>query len=339
MKGLVCRYCGGNSFDKTEKGYECKYCHALYEFDESTHKNTYAHLKRKKLKTNNIKFIYLGSIIVILFSSLLLSMLPLKKIFPQKISASTSQQFSSSTEKKYTTSQLSNPERNVRIAELSLNQEEIDLAKASIAEYGGENTTEYENRIADAQKDHDYYEKERLTEPVQKDMLIENPDSDFSMTMYYREGGFFVAYGPEFNQYNSQDILDKWGQPDEIITDKERISKSLKVNFEDENQTEIYEVKKIREEWVSGKLTWREVRALLMVAYDNSYGDYSKQFVYEKQGKPNVYFDGDHVAYVTPLVKYIAFNRLPEKYPRSGLGKYPDDFPENYGSDGYYHEK
>lgn len=33
MKGLVCKYCGGNQFEKTADGYECSYCHAVYELD------------------------------------------------------------------------------------------------------------------------------------------------------------------------------------------------------------------------------------------------------------------------------------------------------------------
>ena len=33
MKGLVCKYCGGNQFEKIESGYECSYCHAVYELD------------------------------------------------------------------------------------------------------------------------------------------------------------------------------------------------------------------------------------------------------------------------------------------------------------------
>ena len=33
MKGLVCKYCGGNQFEKMESGYECSYCHAVYELD------------------------------------------------------------------------------------------------------------------------------------------------------------------------------------------------------------------------------------------------------------------------------------------------------------------
>lgn len=339
MKGLVCKHCGGNSFTETENGYMCDYCHALYELDNTLHRGSPPIKKKKKLKPSPISFVWLSVLSICLLSSILLSKAPSTTTLPKTPKPIAAQQSSSSKEEKYSASQLSNPERNVRIAELSLNQEEIDLAKASVAEYGGDKITEFEERVTMAQKNHDHFEKERPKKAPKKDMLVENPDSEFSMTMYYREGGFFAAYGPDFNQYTSQDILQIWGQPDEIIVDKERIRKNLAISFEGDKQLESYELKKIKEDWANGNLTWREVRALLLIAQDSSYGGYSKQFVYEKQGKPNVYFDGNQVGYVTPIVRYIAFNRLPEKHPYAGLGKYPDDFPKNYGSDGRYHEK
>lgn len=58
-------------------------------------------------------------------------------------------------------------------------------------------------------------------------MIIENPNSDFAITTYYREAGYLAAYGPDFDQYSSSDILRIWGQPDKIVTDSEQIQKSL----------------------------------------------------------------------------------------------------------------
>lgn len=335
MKGLVCKYCGGNHFNKTKKGYECDYCHTVYELDEEEHSQE---KNRRQKRPPIIRITLLVLVALLALTSSLISE-------PKKVSRTTKPHSLTSSEskplekKEYSASELSNPERNVRIAELSLNQEAIELAEASIAEYGGEKTAEFEQRVAAAQKDHDTLKKERVKQPPKEDMIIENPDSEFSVTMYYREGGFFTAYGPDFDQYSSQDILRLWGKPDEIITDAEKIKQNLTISFDENNKSSSYEVKMIRKSWQQGLLTWREVRALLIIAYDRSHGNYSKQFVYEKQGKPNVYFEGDKVSYVTPLVRYVAFNRLPEKYPRAGLGKYPDDFPENYGSDGRYHEK
>ena len=170
-------------------------------------------------------------------------------------------------------------------------------------------------------------------------MILANPDSEFAVTTYYREAGFLAAYGPEFDQYTSKDILQIWGQPDEIITDSQQIQKNLKLEFDEENTPLSYEAKVLREQWEQRKMTWREVRAYIAIIQDNAHAGYSKQFVYEKQGKPNVYFTDDQAGYVTPLLRYVSFTRSPEKYPRAGLGKYPDDFPENYGSDGLYHEK
>ncbi|OJG78499.1 hypothetical protein RV10_GL001494 [Enterococcus pallens] len=238
----------------------------------------------------------------------------------------------------YSPSRLSNPERNVRIAELSLNSEDIKVAKASIAEYGGDKTKEFERRLAEAQKEHDTLKKKRGRKPPKKDMIIENPNSEFAVTTYYREAGYLAAYGPEFDQYSSADIVRIWGKPDEIITDSKEIQQNIKLEFDEENNPVSYEAKVLREQWETGQLTWREVRAFIVILHDKSYAGYSKQFVYEKQGKPNVYFKNDRVGHVTPIVRYVSFTRLPEKYSREGLGKYPDDFPEEYGSDGLYHE-
>lgn len=56
-------------------------------------------------------------------------------------------------------------------------------------------------------------------------MIIENPDSEFAVTTYYREAGFLAAYGPNFDQYSSSDIIRIWGQPDDILTNSEKIQK------------------------------------------------------------------------------------------------------------------
>lgn len=339
MKGLVCNYCGGNQFKKTETGYECSYCHAVYELDAPP-------LEKRSLRKKPLSIIGITLIIIvgILFISSILVPKSLKttssKIGPRLTTFTPVTSAKSSTESTtYSPSQLNNPERNVRIAELSLNQAEIDLALVSAEEYGGDKTQDFKDRVVAAQKQRDTMEKNRLKTPPKEDMIIENPTSDFAITTYYREAGFLAAYGPDFDQYSSSDILRIWGQPDEIVTDTEQIQKKLALKFDKQNKPVNYEAKMLREQWQQGKLTWREVRAFIAINTDNTYGGFNKLFVYEKQGKPNVYLKNDQVGYVTPIVRYIHFSRLPEKYPRAGLGKYPDDFPENYESDGLYHEK
>lgn len=339
MKGLVCNYCGGNQFKKTETGYECNYCHAVYELDTPP-------LEKRALRKKPLSIIGITLILIvgILFISSMLAPISLKatpsKSRPRFTTFKPSTSTQSSTDSTaYSPSQLKNPERNVRIAELSLNQAEIDLALVSAEEYGGDKTEELKKRVAAAQKQHDTLEKNRLKTPPKEDMIIANPTSDFAITTYFREAGFLAAYGPDFDQYSSSDILRIWGQPDEIVTDPEQIKTNLALKFDEQNNPVNYEAKMIRKQWQQGELTWREVRAFIAINTDNTFGGFDKLFVYEKQGKPNVYFKNDQVGYVTPIVRYIHFNRLPEQYPRAGLGKYPDDFPENYESDGLYHEK
>ncbi|NVN58877.1 DUF4947 domain-containing protein [Enterococcus avium] len=339
MKGLVCKYCGGNQFEKIESGYECSYCHAVYELDAPPLEKRQP---RKKLAF--IISITLFLIVGILFISSILIPFSLKAT-PSK-SGSKLTTFKPVTNAKsstdsttYSPSQLNNPERNVRIAELSLNQEEIDLALVSAEEYGGDKTEEFKERVSAAQKQHDTLEKNRLRTSPNEEMIIENPNSDFAITTYYREAGYLASYGPDFDQYSSSDILRIWGQPDKIVTDSEQIQKKLALKFDEQNNPINYEAKMLRKQWQQGELTWREVRAFIAINTDNTFGGFTKLFVYEKQGKPNVYLKNDQVGYVTPIVRYIYFNRLPEQYSRAGLGKYPDDFPENYGSDGLYHEK
>ncbi|MGG5318813.1 DUF4947 domain-containing protein [Enterococcus sp. AZ072] len=332
MKGLICKYCGGNQFKKTKRGYQCSYCHAEYDFDDApvTPKKSPVPTKNTRVAKPTIISLFL---ILFVFSFILFfsgENIPAKQDVENP---------NDSPKSDYSSSQLSNPERAVRIAELSLNDEEIKLAKASVAEYGGERTNEFEERLAEAQKDHDIAKKKRVKKPPKKDMIIEDPNSEFAVTTYYHEAGFLVAYGPDFEQYSTADILRIWGQPDEIITNSEAIQNNIRLEFDDENRPVNYEAKSLKEQWQTGQLTWREVQAFIAFIKDNSYAGYSKQFVYEKQGKPNVYFKDDRVGYVTPIVRYVSFTRSPEKYPREGLGKYPDDFPEEYGSDGFYHEK
>lgn len=331
MKGLVCKYCGGNQFQQTENGYQCSYCQAEYTFDEAPVRSEHSSESTKNPWV--VRFAILSAFLLVLGvgSFLFFS----GENTPARPDTNGKNGHPKS---EYSPSQLSNPERNVRIAELSLNEEEIKLAKASIAEYGGDKTEEYEQRVADAEKEHDTLKKKRTRKPPKADMIIENPASEFAVTTYYREAGFLVAYGPEFDQYTTADILRIWGQPDEIITNSEAIQNNIRLEFDEDSNPITYEAKVLREQWQTGQLTWREIRAFIAIVQDSSYAGYSKQFVYEKQGKPNVYFENDRVGYVTPIPRYVSFTRLPEKYPREGLGKYPDDFPEEYGSDGLYHE-
>lgn len=331
MKGVVCKYCGGNHFTKTAEGYECDYCHAVYETD------SVPEIKEPRSTKKNVIIIALASIFILVFASSFFILHSNEKIATKTSPSITTKAGNSNSA--YSVSQLKNPERNVRIAELTLNQEEIKLAKVSAKEYGGEDREAFERRIANAQKEHDSLKKKRPKTAPKADMIIENPNSEFAVTTYYREAGFLAAYGPEFDQYSSADILRIWGQPDEIITDTEQIGENLAIKSEEKGDVVSYETKVLREQCQQGKMTWREVRAFIALNIDNRYAAYTKEFVYEKQGKPNVYFKEDRVGYVTPIVRYVSFTRLPEKYPRAGLGKFPDDFPENYGSDGLYHEK
>ncbi len=331
MKGLVCKYCGSNQFQKIETGYRCSYCHAEYNFDDAAalSKKSSVLTKKKRVSKRTVASLFLVFIVfclILIFSW-------------QKLSVNQNTDIETDTPKSdYSPSQLSNPERAVRIAELSLNAEEIKVAKASIAEYGGDRTEEFEERLANAQKEHDTLKKKRIKKPPKKDMIIEDPDSEFAVTTYYSEAGFLAAYGPDFEQYSSADILRIWGKPDEIITNSQEIQQNIKLEFDEYNRPVSYEAKVLRGQWETGQLTWREVRAFIIILQDKSYAGYSKQFVYEKQGKPNVYFKNDRVGHVTPIVRYVSFTRLPEKFPQEGLGKYPDDFPAEYGSDGFYHE-
>lgn len=330
MKGLVCKYCGGNHFNKTEEGYECTYCHAVYEVDEAEETISRRPLKRKRAVIFTVALIFtlvLGSSFFALRSN--------ESAAPQTNSLITTNNSSSSSEEDYVISELKNPERNVRIAELTLNQEKIKQATASVKEYGEKDTEELEQRIEAAQKEHDELEQQRLKESPKADMIIENPDAEFAVTTYYREAAFFTAFGPTFEQYSAADILRIWGNPDEIITDPERIKKNLTVEFDKENQPATYEAKVLKEQWLESQMTWRELMAFRIIIKDHGAANYTKQFSYEKQGKPNVYFEGDQIGYVTPVLRYVAFTRIPEKYPHAGLST----LPENYGSDGLYHEK
>lgn len=338
MEGLICKYCGGNRFEKKETGYECCYCHAVYELaSPPIEERQLRHTKKATLKTTLL--IVIGVLFSIPFLLAALNTNQLAKA-PTKFNMFSPATIPDNTrDSSYSPSELNNPERNVKIAELSLNQENIDLAFASAEEYGGEKKKELKERVEAAQKEHDSLEKKRLKIPPKKDMVISNPNAEFAITTYYRENGFFAAYGPDFDHYSSSDILRIWGQPDEIITDSKQIQENLLISYDEQNNPVNYEARMLREQWQRGELTWREVRAFAIINYDNSYGGYTKLFIYEKQGKPNVYLKEDQVGYITPLVRYVAFNRLPEKYPRAGLGKYPDDFPDNYGSDGLNHEE
>ncbi|MRB85032.1 DUF4947 domain-containing protein, partial [Bacillus thuringiensis] len=86
-----------------------------------------------------------------------------------------------------------------------------------------------------AQKEHESFKKKRTKTAPKADMIIENPDSEFAVTTYYREAGFLSAYGPDFDQYSAADILRIWGQPDEIITDSQQIQKNITLEFDENN--------------------------------------------------------------------------------------------------------
>lgn len=331
MQELVCKYCGGNQFDKTEKGYTCTYCHAVYELEPVAEKS-----KRSLNKTRAARIALIAVPVLILSGAFLVGYAHKDELLTQN---PLTEELNGSSNSDYSNEQLNNPEQNVRIAELSLNQADLDQAAASVKEYGGENTKKLKKRVKDAQAKHDSLKQNRLKVAPKADMLIENPDTDFGVVTYYREAGLFLAYGPDFTQYSVSDILRIWGQPDKIVTDADQIKENMLLKQDEKGNPLNYEAKVLQDQWMHGQLTWREVRAFLAINQDSASGSYSKEFVYEKQGKPNVYFTDGHVGYTTPILRYLSFTRQPEKYPRTGLGKYPDDFPENYGSDGFYHEK
>ena len=79
-------------------------------------------------------------------------------------------------------------------------------------------------------------------------------------------------------------------------------------------------------------LTWRETLAYSAWLNDASYDTYSEALIYIKQGHPNIYFDDEgKIYYVSPIIKDMAIERVPANFhPYEGLGKYPDDFPNNY---------
>ncbi|OFI46784.1 hypothetical protein BG262_03010 [Floricoccus penangensis] len=346
MDNFNCKYCGSSQFKKTKIGQECLYCHAVYEKDNDS---TELFIKNHKSKKINKIFLFIAGLFVFIsITAFVFSKLTNFNSHKDKVTSSSTSYYKNTTSNSsrtdiikntYDDNLLKNPDHSVKVAELSLVQSEIDLARASVKKYGGDDTKKFEKLLDEAQKEHDEQIKNRVVTPPKPDMIIDNPDSEFSITTYYREGGSFLAYNGDYNQYTSQDIINLWGHPDKVITDPDKIKKSLSIDFGENKHPNNYETKVLQEQWKGGKITWRELRSFIAQVNDSTYGTYSKEFIYESQGKPNVYFENDNVSYVTPILRYVFFPRLPEKYPKEGLGKYPDDFPSNYGMDGYYHEK
>ncbi|KAF1301133.1 MULTISPECIES: DUF4947 domain-containing protein [Enterococcus] len=322
MKALVCEFCGGNRFKKVRNGYECEYCHAVYPSNEIDVPVDISHRKSHFgiwLAAGIIFFVGIG--------------FALHGPLEKGIDGLGQGAAVTTKATKWSEDELKNPQRNVMIAELTLNQEEISKAKVSIAKYGGDKTKEYGQRLDLAQKEHDKLEKNRLTRAPKKDMLIENPDSDLAATSYYKENGFLLAYIPEYTQYSEKDVTKAFGKPDEILTDPNKIRENIVLNYDDEN-LENSEMQILQKELRDGQLTWREVRAFLLALNDFSAVSFTKEFVYEEQGKPNVYFEGEKIIYISPIPRYVYFTRIPESHPYNGLGSYPEDFPENYTEKG-----
>lgn len=327
MRSLTCKFCGGNQFEKVKDGYECKYCHSFYPSKEEfiPVKGGY--------KRHSIKI--MASIVSVLFVSF--SLLVVNHILRQdKIFYSLNKEqnlIDSSNKNDWSESELKNPVRNLLVAELTLNQEEISKAKESVKRYGRKKAEEYTKRLDLAQQEHDQLVEERPTNAPRKDMIIENPDTGFSVLSYYRENGFFVAYVPEFTQYTERDILKIFGEPDETLTNPDKIKKNIDTDYFDDKST-LSELKILQDELFSGILTWREVRAFIVELNDIRGSNFTKELIYKKEGKPNFFFQDDQVVYVTPIPKYVYFTRIDEKYPYTGLGSYPEDFPDNYTEKG-----
>lgn len=134
-----------------------------------------------------------------------------------------------------------------------------------------------------------------------------------------------------------------WGEPDEILTNDATITMNLGVDVNGDNNAGLTTEGKILWEHCyktsthgDGTLTWRETRACIAWLNDAAFGTYSKALIYTKQGKPNVYFDDKgEIYYVSPIMKYLTIDHIPMNlHPYEGLGKYPDDFPNNYPKPG-----
>lgn len=266
MDNFNCKYCGSNQFKKTKIGQECLYCHAVYENDNDS--NELFIKNNKNINTNNIFLFIVGLIIFISITAFVFSNLTDFNSHKDKVTSSSTSSYKNTTSDSssidiktdYDDNLLKNPDHSVKVAELSLVQSEIDLARASVKKYGGDDTKKFEKLLDEVQKEHDEQIKNRVVTPPKADMIIDNPDSEFSITTYYREGGSLLAYNGDYNQYTSQDIINLWGQPDEIITDSNKIEKSLSIDFGENNHPNNYETKVLQEQWKGGKITWRELR-------------------------------------------------------------------------------
>lgn len=260
----------------------------------------------------------------------------MSNLFKNSSSLAAGAETSSSTHpSSWADSVLNNPNKNVMIAELSLNQDDINLARASVKQYGGKESDSYSKRLDEAQKEHDTLSQKFTTTPAAADVLKSNEQDDFTIVTYYGEGDMFTAYLPDFDQYTEEQVLSMWGEPDEVITDEETIRNHLAPDRDKDGSfkqgSEYWRL--FAEEWQTGTMSWRELRAYNVGIYDLYLGGrFSKELVYQNQGKPNVYLDQEgKVVYVTPVLKYLMFPRNGEKYPDKGFKKdYPPSYPENY---------
>lgn len=352
MKGLVCKYCGGNHFIKEKEGYVCEYCYTRYDNDISI-------IIDKKLQSRTKTVFFIGGGIVILLGTIFLGGFLINSSPEMSKSSSSSSTFqeaqsskasgdqstfsssSSNSQKEYTEMELQNPTENVLVAEFSLNLEDIQLAEVSVKKYGGNQTADFEKRLAEAQKQSELASKNTAKQSDHPKQLVQNPISKdgYTRLYYYRQNGAFQAGTPDFDQYSAEDIIKMWGKPDEILTDDTTITNNLGVDIGGDTEAGLTTEGKILWEHCykttshgDGTLTWRDTRAYIAWLNDAAFGTYSKALIYSKQGKPNVYFDDEgKIYYVSPIMKYLAIDRVPENFhPYEGLGKYPDDFPSNY---------
>ncbi|GAB2026963.1 DUF4947 domain-containing protein [Lactovum odontotermitis] len=356
MEEMVCRHCGGNQFKKIEDGekgsiYLCLYCGTKYYEDgrqiiedelqaelEVPDEKAEILISQKKLNPKRFSF-YLSMFFLYLGASFAFLLVYMRVETNQKVgnSVDSSSSAVATHPSSWTDSELNNPDQNIGIAEVSLNQDKINKARASVEKFGGAQTAVYTARLDEAQKEHDALVQTYNTAHPAADVLKANEKDDFAVVSYYGEGGMFVAFLPDFGQYDEAQIRDMWGEPDKVITDASIFRKNLYPPQFSESE-EAYkdpnnEYYRLNQEWLTGDLSLREQRAYNVGIYDYYVGaDLSKELVYQDQGKPNVYLDEKGKAsYVTPVLKYLMFPRNGEKYPDKGFkNNYPSSYPENY---------
>lgn len=245
MEKLVCKYCGGNQFREEKDAYICTYCHTRYD------KFSRNDLRGKRSFFSSGKFVGLAIVLswLAIFAILGVVISTGKRMNSQnntvqsqpkaKPSASnsdfaTSDSFSepsfsksASSTPKYTEAELANPERNVLEAILSLDKDELVLAKASVDKYGGADTKRFTAELNQAEQERVKLQKNLPTQAENPKKLVPDPTKPLNRLTKNEAAGYFAAYMPYFTQYKPADIIRMWGKPDEILTDDATITKNL----------------------------------------------------------------------------------------------------------------